>query len=285
MSDDTLRAALTELVRASATAGVRLFLGGGYGLYLKQIHLSNSGIRTFLPAEAWPRPRGTPDLDIFLPTEIVVDIKHMNTLRKILDDLGYAPLETAKFMHFEKPVDQGSVRVELLTGPVAPEFLPRLRISEPRVRPKGDLELHAYLTNAAVALEEEPLSIELEDGLSVLIPNAFAFLVMKLHACRDRVDDQNKQLGRHHALDVYRILAMLSSDELDLARKLHEQYREAAAVRQAKDIVAELFADDTRRGVLRMKEHDLFTDEMDLEKSLELLHDLFLESEERTQPG
>ena len=107
MADDTLRTALVDLVRAASSHGITIFLGGGYGLYLKQIHLTSTQQRTFLPVEAWPRPRGTPDLDIFLPTEIVVDLKHMTRFREILDGLGYKPVPTARFMHFEKQVSQG----------------------------------------------------------------------------------------------------------------------------------------------------------------------------------
>jgi predicted nucleotidyltransferase len=64
------------------------------------------------------------------------------------------------------------------------------------------VQLHAYVTDEAIALDTDPLSVSLEDGVSVWIPNAFSFLLMKLHACADRLDDEDKQLGRHHALDV-----------------------------------------------------------------------------------
>ena len=276
MADDTLRTALVDLIRAVSAAGIRVFLGGGYGLYLKQIHLASTQQRTFLPVETWPRPRGTPDLDIFLPTEIVVDIKHMVRLREILDELGYKPDDRAKFMHFEKAVSQGHVRVELLTGPIGRELFEKVRLNKlPRVRPKGDVELHAYLTAEAVALDVDPLSVLLDDGVSVLIPNAFSFLLMKLHACRDRLDDEDKQLGRHHALDVYRVLAMLSEPEDQLVRRLRRDHRDNAAVKRAAEIVAEIFADITGRGVLRMREHALANNDMQVERALELLHDLF----------
>lgn len=74
MAADILNAALIELLRAASTAGIRIFLGGGYGLYLKQVHLTASQQRTFLPVKSWPRPRSTPDLDLFLPTEIMITV-------------------------------------------------------------------------------------------------------------------------------------------------------------------------------------------------------------------
>jgi hypothetical protein len=276
MADDTLRAALVDLVRAASTQGITVFLGGGYGLYLKQIHLTSTQQRTFLPVEAWPRPRGTPDLDIFLPTEIVVDLKHMVRLRKILDELDYKPVPTAKFMHFEKEVPQGRVRVELLTGPIGSELLEKVRLQKlPQVRPKGEVELHAYLHEEAVALDVGPLVIAVSHDVTVLIPNAFSFLLMKLHACHDRLDDEDKQLGRHHALDVYRVLAMLSEPEVELIRRLHLEHRDNAAVRRAAEIAAEIFGHITSRGVLRMREHALASEAMQIEQALEMLHDLF----------
>jgi len=273
MADDILRAALVELVQAALNAGIRVFLGGGYGLYLKQVHLATSTQRTFLPVEAWPRPRGTPDLDIFLPSEVVIDVRHMTRLRVILDGLGYQPV--ARFMHFQKQVARGHVRVELLTGPVDSDHRDRIRIKPPRVRPRGDVELHAYLTEEAVALDVEPLAIPLGGDVSVLIPNAFSLLVMKLHAARDRIDDKDKQLGRHHALDVYRVLAMLSEPEHQLVRKLRHDHRDNAAVKRAAEISAEIFATVTSRGALRMREHALASEDMQVERALELLRDLF----------
>lgn len=278
MADD-LRTALIELVRAVSVDGIRVFLGGGYGLFLKQIHLMESGQRTFLPSSAWPRPRGTPDLDIFLPTELVVDLTNMVRLRAVLDALGYEPDPGAKYMHFDKKLSQGNVRVEFLTGPIGAELRDKVQIKPPRVRPKGAVELHAYLANEAVAIEVEPLTLPLDDGLFVLIPNAFTFLLMKLHACRDRLDDENKQLGRHHALDVYRVAAMLTDSEVELFRRLRREHGDSAAVKRATEIVEEIFANPTSRGVLRMREHALATSDLQVERMLDLLHDLFAKVE------
>lgn len=272
MADDILRSALLELVRRAADAGLHLFLGGGYGLYLKQLHLMESRARTFLPVEAWPRPRGTPDLDIFLPTELLIDLRHMARLRQILDELSYQPV--AKFMHFQKQVAHGHVRVELLAGPVGADQLGQVRIKPPRVRPRGEVELHAYLTREAVALEVAPLEVPLGDGIAVRIPNAFAFLLMKLHACRDRLDDEDKQLGRHHALDVYRLLAMLSELEDELIRRLRREHEGDHAVKEAARIAEELFGAMTSRGTLRLREHALATEEMQVDRALALLRDL-----------
>jgi hypothetical protein len=42
---------------------------------------------------------------------------------------------------------------------------------------------------------------------------------MKLHAFGDRMDDADAYLGRHHALDIYRIVAMLTEGDYTLVRQ------------------------------------------------------------------
>lgn len=278
MSNDPLREALVELVEETSKVGIQLLLGGGYGLYLKQLHLMASATRTLLPRQAWPRPRATADLDVFVPTEIVVDLEQMVQLRRVLDILGYQPVPDARFMHFDRAASQGKVRVELLTGPIRSELRAEVQIKAPRVRPKGDVQLHAYLTREAVGLEVEPFAIPLLNDSFVLVPNAFSLLLMKLHACHDRLNDENKQLGRHHALDVYRLLAMLTEPELALAQRLRREYRDDEATKNAAIIVEESFAEMTGLAVLRMREHALASAEMQIEQSLDLLHDLFLDN-------
>ncbi|GAB4562920.1 MAG: hypothetical protein Tsb0020_11680 [Haliangiales bacterium] len=269
-----LETSLVEFCREAADANIPLFLGGGYGLYIKQLHLLETRERTFLPASAWPSPRGTPDLDVFLPSEIVVDLKQFKALRGILDRLGYKPVEGAEFMHFERDVEHGQVRIELLTGPLEPDLAKQAKVKPPRVRPKGRVELHAYLTKEAIALEVAPLSIHVQ-GIAVRIPNPFSFLLMKLHASNDRIDDDDKQLGRHHALDVYRILAMLTEAERTTVEELYKAHRDTTSVvSEAAQIAQTMFADTTSRCVIRMQEHALAHDGLEIERALSLLHDL-----------
>jgi hypothetical protein len=97
---DELKDALLEFVRALQAADVRVFLGGGYGLYLRQVSLLESNARTYLDRDAWPRPRATADLDVFLPSELVVDGDNMARVRQVLDDLHYQP--TLKHLHFAR---------------------------------------------------------------------------------------------------------------------------------------------------------------------------------------
>lgn len=285
MNDDPLRTTLLDLLRELEGSGVPLILGGGYGLYLKQLCLQEAGQRTFIDGSLWPRPRSTEDLDLFLQTDVVGSIEQMQRIRQALDTLGFRVVEDVKFMHFEKAVvPAGRVKIDLLTGPVTdPKLRKRLHIKRPRARPREPVELHAYITDEALAFEESPLVVPIRGQLSsgqphasnVLVPQPFTFLLMKLHAFRDRNADENKELGRHHALDLFRIVAMVTEDEDRVVRSLLARHQAAAPVLEARRIVAAHFRDRQSLGILRLREHELFRPEMELGPFLSLLQEFF----------
>ena len=61
---DELRTALVDLLHELDPAGIKLMLGGGYGLFLKQEHLAREGTRTLIPPQGWPEARATNDIDL-----------------------------------------------------------------------------------------------------------------------------------------------------------------------------------------------------------------------------
>jgi hypothetical protein len=207
----------------------------------------------------------------------------MQFLRQALDRIGFVPVETAKFFHFAKPwVTGGSVKIDMLTGPVDAVPKSLLEFSPPRVRPAGDLRLHAYLTKEAIDFEISLLPLTVEgvgsDGKAgnaiVYIPQPFTFLLMKLHAFADRVDDADADLGRHHALDVYRIVAMLTQAEFDQVQAGVKNHTASRPVLRAREIIATYFSLPTAMGMLRMREHSLFTTRMDVTMLIGALIDL-----------
>lgn len=225
MITDPLITTLLDLHGAIDREDFKLILGGGFGLYLKQLYRQKQAdLRPLIAGEHWPFPRATEDLDVFLPTELVIDIEQMQALRIALDGLGFQPVAEAKYLHFSKPwTNGGRVKIDMLTGPIASaDALAKVQISRPRVRPRGELQLHAYLADEAIDFDKSLLPIPVEGfdsngnpgSVNVYVPQPFTFLLMKLHAFADRSEDVNKDLGRHHALDVYRIVAMLA-DLLD----------------------------------------------------------------------
>jgi hypothetical protein len=286
MNPDPLIITLIDLVRAIGRPDFKLILGGGFGLYLKQLHLQRQpDLRTLLPGDLWPYPRATEDLDVFLPTEVVVSLKEMQTLRAALDRLDFKPVEEAKFLHFVKPWGTGGrVKIDMLTGPISDDAMKaKVQISRPRVRPRGKLELHAYLTEEALDIESSLLSLPVEgigsdgraDRVVVYIPQPFTFLLMKLHAFGDRMEDADADLGRHHALDIYRVVAMLTEADYALVRQGVQKHTASNPVLRVREIVSMHFSSPTSLGVIRMKEHPLFTPRMDVDRFIAALADLF----------
>ena len=259
MSMDILVTALLDLAHELPALPKPLLVGGGFGLYLKQRHLEETeGLDTLIAGERWPPARATEDVDLLLPTEVIISVAHMQAIRTALDTLGYRP-DVPNFQ-FAKDTDHGPVKIDLLTCDVPDEHADKVQVKPPRVRPVGDVDLHAYLTKEAIGLGLSPFDLTLRGvrsdntpaELTVRIPNSFTFLLMKLHAFRDRVDDERKDLGAHHALDVYRIVAMLNREEYDLVKRLAEEHAASDALRDARDIVSNSFGSSSSVGVLRL---------------------------------
>ena len=284
MNADPLITTLIDLDRAIGQPNFKFILGGGFGLYLKQIHLQQTSVRTVLTGDLWPLPRATEDLDFFLPTEVVASFKEMTRLRQALDRIGFKPVEEAKFLHFSKPWEPaGRIKIDMLTGPIDPIAKSKLKVTPPRVRPRGDLELHAYLTEEALDFEESLFAIMLDGAgsdkqpgaVAVNIPQPFTFLLMKLHAFADRMNDANVGLGRHHSLDVYRIVAMLTEAEFNQVRQMVKKHSTSRPLARAREIIRDHFSSPTTKGLIRLREHALFTARMDGTELVKNLNDLF----------
>ncbi len=64
----------------------KLIIGGGYGLYLKQLYVrDNPRIRTLFAVNNLPIARTTEDIDLILRAEIVTDSESMKAIRGVLD--------------------------------------------------------------------------------------------------------------------------------------------------------------------------------------------------------
>lgn len=244
-----------------------LILGGGYGLFLKQKELERIGARTLLPFSALPDNRTTRDIDLILRAEVVVSVEGMRTVRRAFDALGFMPVPGNEFLQFRRAAfPAGEVKIDLMVGPLGERFdRTRVNVDERRVRPKGFKELHAHPLEEAVGVEEQLTPVVLSGTLSeganhsgvVLIAQPFTYLLMKLFAFRDRSTDAGKDLARHHALDIYRIIGLITIDDDRTVRAMSAAYREHAHVLEARRIVAQHFGDERSLGILRMREHPL----------------------------
>lgn len=282
---NTLQVSLLELMRELRDQHIPLILGGGYGLYLKQVHQQESSLPTLITGELWPAPRATEDLDILLTTEVVVDATRMRPIRQALDRLGYAPIPGAEYMQFARPISRGqAVKIDLLTGPLG-EMAddPRIRIDERRVRPRQSVQLHAHRTDEALGFQDDLLELTLDGVLpdgqlcraTVYVPQPFTLLLMKLCALRDRCTDPTKDLARHHALDLYRIIAMLTEVEFETTRRKVVESSDHPVVNEARRIVAQYFSTSESLGSLRLREHSLWRADMAIDRFLLALRDIF----------
>jgi hypothetical protein len=289
---DLLQASLLDLLYELRGRNIRLTIGGGYGLYLKQRQLRETRERTML--QAFPEVRSTNDLDLFLRTEVLADPERARVLAEALSRLGCEPVEGAKYLQFVRNIETAGgvrqVKFDLLTGPPYPGVDLRLiRRDSRRWRPRGErIPLHAHPTPEAVGLEEELLEIRLhgrrttgeEFADSVYLPQTFTYALMKLTACRDRIDDPDKDLGRHHALDLYTIVATATEQEWETALRLYRKHQHDEPVQEACRIVRTYFCGPEALGTLRLREHPLASGGVDLEGFLSALRALLPHTDE-----
>lgn len=287
MNDDLLRSSLLELLHTLGDDGRRLLLAGGYGLYLKQLHLAEVSPHTLIPADLWPAARATQDLDLVLPAELVADATAMKAVRTAMDQLGYTVVKGSEYLQFARTISGTRVvKIDLLTAQLdVLQSNSSIRADHRRARPAaGDRpQLHAHPTDGVLALDEPPLAVELVGKLSngepatarVNLPHPFNHLLMKLTAYRDRRGDADKDLGRHHALDVFRIVAMLTEQEVERVQQCIAEYAGNAQVQSCAAVVESDFAHATGAGLLAMRTHPLWQNDEQIELFIEALTDLF----------
>jgi hypothetical protein len=242
-----------------------LLLGGGLGLYLKQEHLRTTGARTLLALERLPPARTTQDIDLFLRAEVIASKDAVCRYRTALDTLGFVVVPGSEWLKFKRSIDGTDVLIDVMVGPLG-EHADSVRLRGLRARPRGlggRLGLHAFATREALGIECEPLRVPLngfgpdgdERSCEVLIPRAFPYALMKLAALRDRIDDEDKQEGRHHAMDLYRIIGLLTEEEAEVSARLARAYADHEETAAGHATIDELLAPPTGRGRLRLLEY------------------------------
>jgi hypothetical protein len=241
-----------------------LLLGGGLGLYLKQEHLRTTGARTLLPLDRLPPARATQDVDLFLRAEVIADQRAVSRYRDALDSLGFVVVPGSEWLKFRREIEGVEVLLDVMVGPLG-EHAASVHLKDSRARPKGlggKSGLHAFVTHEALGIEAAPWRLPLDgrgsDGrdasCEVLIPRAFPYALMKLGALRDRIDDDRKQEGRHHAMDLYRIVGLLTEEEIEVSARLARQYADHPELAEADRTISTLLAPVTGRGRIRLLE-------------------------------
>jgi hypothetical protein len=280
-----LQTSLLDLLHEIEGSEVKVIIGGGFGIYLKVVHVAQEGRRTLW--REWPEPRSTNDLDLFLRPELLIESEKLKPLAKAIARLGYKAVAGAEKYQFVKPgsggADPGSVKIDILTGPQSRFKGTKVKADARRVRPIPSIGIHAHPVDEALTLEDGLLSIVLSGVLSsgepgkteVFLPQPYTFAMMKLFAFRDRVEDADKEFGRYHALDLYTILATTTEDEWAYSLKLRDQNRGQPGMIEAGRLVLEYFSATNRLGIIRLKESPYYRPELQLDEFMSALQELF----------
>lgn len=280
---DPLRIELRALARDLQAHDIPLIVGGGYGLLLRTELIRSSGSRTLIPD--LPIARSTEDLDIFLKAEVISDPDKTDPIREALDRRGYEPIPTAKYFQFQREVEYlgrvRKVKVDFLAAPVPDELSEKVKADNVRLRPHGGKGLHAHVTPEALTVEESLTTLDIgehEESLAIYLPHPFSYLLLKLYALRDRMQDESMSYGQHHAFDLYATVAMMTEAEWEECLLLKQKHEGAPRVIEAHNIATDLFADTMAIGALRLREHVRATgydlSEEQLNVFLETLHEL-----------
>lgn len=206
----------------------------------------------------YPSARSTQDIDIFLTAEVIADASKTTSIRAALDQLGYRPstpnLQFTKSIEYARSVRQ--VKIDFLAAPVTGE--PKSKVQEKgfRMRPLGYNGLHAYVTPEALTVEENLLAVDIdEDTLTVYLPHPFTYLVLKLFALRDQVENGAKEYGRYSAFDVFATIATMTQREWEQATAMKANHASEEQVVEAARIARTLFSDAESLGTIRLQEH------------------------------
>lgn len=281
MNEQALQATFLDLHHRLSAQGLEILLGGGFGLFLKQLDLiSRPEVRTLLPREAWPRPRSTADLDVFFPLEVLTSLSDMQAVRATIDQMKFEPIDGSKYWQFALPSSQ--VTIDLLTGPIEESAKSKLKSDSRRARPKGDVQLHAHPVPEALDLSEDLETISLSGQLAggrkhtaaIKIPSPFTYLMMKITAFGDQLDNPDKNQGRHHALDVYRIVSMITEAQFDQTKWHFAKNADSAYTKRVRELSSEFFSTSRSVGILRMREHEFFGENMQLESFMGSLQEM-----------
>ena len=283
-----LQKALLELLQELDNTDIELIIGGGYGLYLKANYVRGIGVRTLL--SEWPEPRSTNDIDLFLRPELLIESSKVKPLAEAFSKLGYNVVTGAEKYQFIKNGPEGntgSIKIDILTGPQDCFEGTGVRVDERRIRPNPSVGIHAHPVNEAVTLEEGLFSVPITGkptlgGIhqaEISIPHPYTFLMMKLFAFRDRLNDVDKDFGRYHAMDVYTILATTTEEEWRYALTLRDRLHSLPYVIEAGQIVSNYFLSLDQLGMIRLRESPYYHSGLQLDEFMSSLKDLYLLSQ------
>lgn len=283
---DLLQSNLLDLLYELEGSGIRITIGGGYGLYLKRQQIEMSKADTLL--SFIPPARSTNDLDVFLQTEVIADLESAKLVSEALKRVGCIVVEASRNFQFVRSIQHNGqlnqIKFDLLTKMPIDQPEQQIEVKGIRVKNRKSGGIHAHLTKEAVAIDDTPTAIQItgkrtsgEDyAASVYIPQVYSYLTMKLFAFRDyETEKKDPEQARKHALDLYSIVAMTMAEELAIAEQLRQKYRQTPEAQEAGRIVNGFFSQSTDFGIIRLRENQLSIPDNEVAEFKLLLSDLF----------
>jgi hypothetical protein len=244
---DILLQASSELSTELAKNDIPLIIGGGLSLYIRTTFLKKKRSPRY-PYQAFQR--STKDIDIYLTSNLIADSKKLNLMRDTLTQLGYT-VKTQYFQYTKEFNNGKSVVIDVLAAPL------NKNDKDIRVKLKDVKNFHARKNDEAEGIDIGLIHIP---GLSenLYLISSFNFIILKLHAFRDRLNDESVDKGRYHAFDVFATVLDMGESDWKNAKSHYESFSTADNIQSAGRIVLEYFADEYDIGIIRLKENELF---------------------------
>lgn len=285
---DYLLEATFELADEFERIGIPLIIGGGFSQYIRTLYFNKVQSLRY-PSKILQR--STKDIDLFLTADIIVDSKKVSEITSILSKLNYE-VKTPNYQ-FKKVIQYvdspKEIEVDILTEPPNEKDSDKVKIkNKQRIKPVGVKNFHAFMHKEAYLLSSflVKASSYVEPQLqtkfkNIYLPSSFSFLVMKLHAFRDRINDTNKEFGKHHAYDIFTTIRNMDEADWKTAVQQRKYYQGKNIFIESNKIVRQFFDSEISNGIIRIKENELFQRRKnlfnkDIENFMKDLNELFV---------
>lgn len=261
---DFLLETLSSLAKEFDKIKVPLILGGGLSMYIKIRFMKKKRSPRY---QRLPFQRSTKDIDIFLTSDIIVNPVMITNIKSVISYLGFN-VKTEYFQFIKEIKFEGSkkeVILDLLSQPVTLRELEKVKVSDTRIRPKDVKEFHAFHHKEAEIINTNLIKVEdfVDRSLTNLFQNvfllsSFSFIVLKLHAFKDRINDDKKDFGRYHAYDIFSAIIEMDDIDWEAAQAQYISYESNPVIIESKKIIRDFFSNMNSMGIIRLKENQLY---------------------------
>ena len=260
-SNDILTSSLIELAKELEKTDVPLIVGGGLSLYLRTT-LFNKKYSLRYPKRILQR--STKDIDIFLSSDLIIDSAKIELIRDSLKKLNYKPL--TKFFQFSKNIaPDRNIVIDILSAPPSKENMDKIKFNGVRIKPVGIEEFHARLVKEAkdINLGSIPLNdfSNLKKNVNIsnlFIPSSFNYIILKLHAFNDRLNDSSVDYGQHHAYDIFATVTDMDEGDWKNAEHHFNFAKDSEYIKSAQNIISNNFSRKDNMGIIRLQESKLY---------------------------